>query len=72
MIERSEDIFESATVCIKYYACALWFNFTAWLIDLDAALKIFFHFKPKAEHLRLHTSPSALTSFTHFYELTTR
>lgn len=51
---------------------ALRFNLTAWLIDLDAALKIFFHFKPKAEHLRLHTSPSALTSFTHFYELTTR
>lgn len=74
MIEKAEDKFESLTVCIKYYACvkqseifhALQFNLTGWLIDLDAALKVFFHFKLKAETLRLHTSPSALTSFTHF------
>lgn len=50
---------------------ALQFNLTAWLIDLGAALKIFFYFKLKAEHLRLYTRPSALTSFTGFYKPST-
>lgn len=60
---------------VKYYTCqnrvrfSLRFNLTAWLIDLDAGLKIFFHFKLKGDHLRLHTSPLAVTSFTGFYKL---
>lgn len=32
----------------------------------------FSRFKLKAEHLGLHTGPSALTSFTHLYKLTAR
>lgn len=50
---------------------ALRSNLAAWFLGLDAGLKLFFHFKLKADHLRLHTSPSALTAFTHFYKPTT-
>lgn len=50
---------------------ALQFNLTAWLIDLGAALIVFFYFKLNAEHLRLHTRSSALTSFSRFYKLST-
>lgn len=46
---------------------ALQFNLTGWLIDLDAALKIFFHFKLKAETLRLHTSKSLSIDLIHTF-----
>lgn len=75
MIGRGEGIFECNSMYkilqVSEIFHALWFNLIAWLIELDAALRIFFHFKTETEHLRLHTSPSALTSFAHFYKLTT-
>lgn len=50
---------------------ALQFNLTAWLIDLDAALKICFSFKAKDGTFETSHEPLSIDLIHTFYKVTT-